>query len=74
MAVSAFPGGFEDPGRTPGALRVGYRVWHIRDGRFGRVIAIAQGGLLCRVRPETGGSDVVCLGCELMALEPTPVG
>jgi hypothetical protein len=46
------------------------RVWLLRDGRFGRVVATAQGGLLCRVRPDGGGPVVDCLGDELFRLCP----
>ena len=57
-----------------GAPRPGTRVWLSRDGRFGRVVAIAQGGLICRVRPEGGGPDVACLGDELFYLEESRAG
>jgi hypothetical protein len=52
-----------------GAPRPGTRVWLLRDGRFGRVVTTAQGGLICRVRPEGGGPDVECLGDELFYLD-----
>jgi hypothetical protein len=53
------------------APRVGAKVWLTRDGRSGRVVAHAQGGLLCRVRLEDGaaaGEIVQRPGCELLPL------
>jgi hypothetical protein len=44
------------------------RVWLLRDGRVGRVVALSQGGLLCHVRPEEGGATLRRPGCELLPL------
>ena len=60
----------EPAGAAAGAApRPGTLVWLLREGGFGRVVATAQGGLLCRVRPEAGGAAapvLECLGCELL--------
>jgi len=54
------------------APQVGAKVWLTRDGRTGRVVAHAQGGLLCRVRLDEDGAaagEVVQRpGCELLPL------
>jgi hypothetical protein len=52
-----------------GAPTPGTRVWLLREGGFGRIVAVGQGGLVCRVRLE--GHDLVIdqLGCELLPLE-----
>jgi hypothetical protein len=57
-----------------GAPRPGTRVWMVRDGRFGRVVATAQGGLICRVRPDGGGPAVECLGDDLFYLDDSRPG
>lgn len=58
--------------------RVGGRVWLIAAGRSGRVVAHAQGGLLCRVRldgPVADAATVVCAGGDLLPLlEAEPRG
>jgi hypothetical protein len=52
-----------------GAPPVGARVWLLRDGRAGRVVALSQGGLLCHVRPEgLGGATLRRPGCDLLPL------
>ncbi len=56
----------ERPWPEPGAARPGALVWLVRDGRFGRVVASAQGGLLCRVRPEGAAAVLELAGCELL--------
>jgi hypothetical protein len=43
--------------------RPGTRVWLLNDGRFGRVIAVAHGGLICRVRPEGAGAAAAPIAC-----------
>ena len=51
---------------------VGGRVWLLALGRSGRVVAQAQGGLLCRVRLDDGAAapptTVVCAGGDLLPL------
>ena len=56
------------------ALPVGARVWLMRDGRTGRVVACAQGGLLYRVRLDgEAGATLVRTGGDLMRLhDETP--
>ena len=51
-----------------GSPPIGTRVWLLRDGRAGRVVALSQGGLLCHVRPEDGGSTLRRPGGELLPL------
>jgi hypothetical protein len=68
MASSSTPGQAA-VAAAAGAPRPGARVWLLRDGRFGRVVTTAQGGLICRVRPEDGSPDVECLGDELFYLD-----
>lgn len=63
------------PGSGPGTPRVGARVWLLRDGCFGRICAVAQGGLVCRVRLEDGCTLLLRPGCDLLAVaEPLPCG
>jgi hypothetical protein len=52
-----------------GAPTPGTRVWLLREGGFGRIIAVGQGGLVCRVRLERRDLVVDQLGCELLPLE-----
>lgn len=47
---------------------LGARVWLLRDGRVGRVVAMAQGGLLCRVLMEDDLTLLLRPGCELLRL------
>jgi hypothetical protein len=52
------------------ALPVGARVWLMREGRTGRVVACAQGGLLYRVRLDgEGAPTLVRTGGDLMRLQ-----
>lgn len=51
-----------------GGPAVGARVWLLRDGRVGRVVALSQGGLLCHVRPEGGGETLRRPEGELLPL------
>jgi hypothetical protein len=60
-AAGALPAGMPPP--QPGTL-----VWLLRDGGFGRVVAVGQGGLICRVRLERDGALVGRPGCELLSL------
>lgn len=59
---------------TPGlkldqfAPGVGVRVWLLGLGRAGRILALAHGGLACRVRLEEDGSVVSCVGADLLPL------
>lgn len=55
-----------EPMPASSATRPGMLVWLLRDGRFGRVVATAQGGLVCRVRLEGGAGVIECPGCELL--------
>ena len=48
---------------------VGARVWLPREGRHGRVIVQAQGGLLYRVRLE-GATTPPLLDCPACELRP----
>jgi hypothetical protein len=66
----------ERPWPDPGAAaRPGALVWLVRDGRFGRVVASAQGGLMCRVRPEGPGAAVLELaGCDLLPVAEDGAG
>jgi hypothetical protein len=52
---------------------VGIRVWLPREGRHGRVIVQAQGGLLYRVRLE-GGTAPQLLDCSACELRPASEG
>jgi hypothetical protein len=52
-----------------GAPTPGTRVWLLREGGFGRIVAVGQGGLVCRVRLERQDLVVDQLGCELLPLE-----
>jgi len=54
---------------TPGP---GTRAWLLTDGGFGRVVAVGQGGLTCRVRLERTGEVVGRTGCELLPLAAEP--
>lgn len=45
-------------------IPVGARVWLLRDGRTGRVVAKVQGGLLYRVRPEGEAKDALQCACS----------
>ena len=54
------------------APRPGTRAWLLRDGGFGRVVAVGQGGLTCRVRLERSNEVVDRLGCELLPLVDEP--
>ena len=57
------------PGADEMALPVGARVWVMREGRSGRVVARAQGGLLYRVRLDGDDSAVlVRTGGDLLRL------
>jgi hypothetical protein len=60
-AAGALPAGLLPP--QPGTL-----VWLLREGGFGRVIAVGQGGLICRVRLERNGVLVGLSSCDLLAL------
>lgn len=59
-------------GAPASGMTVGARVWLLRDGGFGRVVALGQGGLICRVLLESGSVLVERPGCELMAVTPAP--
>jgi hypothetical protein len=50
------------------APQPGTRAWLLLDGGFGRVVAVGQGGLMCRVRLERTGETVERPGCELLRL------
>lgn len=50
------------------APRIGDRVWLLSEGGFGRVVAVCQGGLLCRVQLESGAVLVDRPGCELLRI------
>jgi hypothetical protein len=51
------------------ALPVGARVWLMREGRTGRVVTCAQGGLLYRVRLDgNDGATLVRTGGDLLRL------
>jgi hypothetical protein len=56
------------PSRDEAAPRPGTRAWLLLDGDFGRVVAVGQGGLTCRVRLERTGEVVDRPGCELLRL------
>jgi hypothetical protein len=63
LSAGSLPGGDEM------ALPVGARVWVMREGRSGRVVACAQGGLLYRVRLDGGdGAVLVRTGGDLLRL------
>ena len=50
-------------------LPVGARVWLLREGYSGRIVARAQGGLLYRVRREGRATEsLFCPGCDLLRL------
>lgn len=51
-----------------GPPRPGTRAWLLLDGGFGRVVAVGQGGLMCRIRLERTGEVVDRPGCELLRL------
>lgn len=53
---------------------VGARVWLLREGGFGRVIARGHGGLTCRVRLERDHALVECAGCEILPLSDAVAG
>ena len=56
-------------GRMPaGGIAVGARVWDMPTGAAARVVAQAQGGLLCRLRYERGGPDQLRSVCDLLRL------
>ena len=69
MAGNANLDGAAAPDEVGAALPVGGRVWLLRDGRVGRIVAQAQGGLLCRVRLEDGVTFLLRPGCELLRLQ-----
>lgn len=51
------------------ALPVGARVWLLREGYSGRIVARAQGGLLYRVRREGAAAESLFLpACDLLQL------
>jgi len=64
--------------RVAGALpaeaapRPGTRAWLLQEGGFGRVIAVGQGGLTCRIRLERTGEMVDRPGCGLLPLAAEP--
>ena len=59
-------------GANASRMAVGASVWLLRDGGFGRVVALGQGGLVCRVLLESSSLLVERPGCELIAVTPTP--
>ncbi len=57
------------------ALPVGARVWLLREGYSGRVVARAQGGLLYRVKREEGAAQsLFCPACDLLRLQDLETG
>ncbi len=62
------------PGASPAsrAPRPGTRAWLLLDGGFGRVVAVGQGGLTCRIRLEGGVEVVYRPGCELLQVADGP--
>ena len=48
----------------------GSRAWLLVDGGFGRVVAVGQGGLTCRIRLDRTGEIVDRPGCELLQITP----
>lgn len=57
--------------RTP---RPGTRAWLLLDGGFGRIVAVGQGGLTCRIRLEGSDEVVDRSGCELLQVADAPDG
>lgn len=55
-------------GASTVAPPLGTRVWLLRDGGFGRIVAVCQGGLLCRILLERGSGLIERPGCELLPL------
>jgi hypothetical protein len=49
-------------------IAVGARVWDMPTGAAARVVAQAQGGLLCRLRYERGGPDQFRSASDLLRL------
>lgn len=59
----------DGPAPTEAAPRsLGVRVWLLRDGCFGRVVASSQGGLLCRVQLEDGRTQLQRPGSDLLPI------
>lgn len=54
------------PSPVEAAPRPGTRAWLLLDGGFGRVVAVGQGGLTCRIRLDGTGEVVDRPGCELL--------
>ena len=73
MAKGLVPGAANASPAGRLAPPVGGKVWLLHGGGFGRVVAIGQGGLVCRVRLEGGTAALVdCPGCELLPLAGAP--
>lgn len=47
---------------------IGTRVWIVRLGVSGRIHALAQGGLTCRVQLEDGSASHDCRNGDLLLL------
>jgi hypothetical protein len=56
------------PNPAEATPRPGTRAWLLQDGGFGRVVAVGQGGLTCRIRLERSGEVVDRPGWELLPL------